>query len=379
MVTLALIAVLCLAHEPTRIDLDADAARQVVVDHEPGTYLGHVSTLLLEDRATILAAYPKGHGKGPIVLKRSVDGGRTWSDRLATPETWATSQETPTLFGLGGESLILFSGLYPIRAARSSDSGTTWSELEPIGDFGGIVAMGGVVRRGDEAFTAFFHDDGRFIRAGGTFEGMFTLYQTDSNDGGLTWSQPRTIWAGTDVHLCEPGVVWSPDGETLAILLRENRRVKNSHVMFSGDRAATWTEPRELPAWLTGDRHIAVNAPDGRIVVTFRFMARNDPWWGDWVAWIGDWDHIVASDPAGERSVDADAPMTGKPGARRPMLVRLKDNLGGSDCGYAGLEVLPDGTFVGTTYGTWAQGEKPSILCVRFTLEELDARLRDGE
>jgi hypothetical protein len=62
----------------------------VVVDREEGQYLGHVTTVLLEDGRTMLAVYPKGHGKGAIVLKRSSDGGRTWSARLPTPGNWAT-------------------------------------------------------------------------------------------------------------------------------------------------------------------------------------------------------------------------------------------------------------------------------------------------
>lgn len=196
---------------------------------------------------------------------------------MPTPSTWATSLETPTLHTLGKGSLILFSGLHPIRAARSYDSGATWSELAPIGDFGGIVAMGGVAALGDGRFMAFFHDDGRFLRANGSAKGTFTLYQTESTDAGASWSAPKPIWSGTDIHLCEPGVVWSPDGKALALLLRENRRAKNSHVMFSTDRAATWSSPRELPASLTGDRHIAAYAPDGRLVVTFRCMAKDDP------------------------------------------------------------------------------------------------------
>ena len=68
------------------VDLAGDTARQVVVDREPGQYLGHPTTVLLEDGKTILCVYPKGHGRGAIVYKRSPDGGRTWSERLPTPE-----------------------------------------------------------------------------------------------------------------------------------------------------------------------------------------------------------------------------------------------------------------------------------------------------
>ncbi len=343
-------------------DLNEDSGRQTVVDREPGQYLGHPTTLLLEDGRTILCVYPKGHGKGPIQFQRSTDGGRTWSGRLPTPKTWETSKETPTLHRVvdaaGKKRVIMFSGLYPVRMAVSEDDGATWSKLQPVGDFGGIVAMGDViaVRNQPGHYLAFFHDDGRFFANAGKATGIFTLYQTRSTDGGLTWGTPVAIQTSRDVHLCEPGLVRSPDGQQLAMLLRENRRVKNSHVMFSSDEGTTWSEPRELPGSLTGDRHTGKYAPDGRLFLSFRDVPKKgttSPTAGDWVGWVGTWDDIAE----------------GREGQYR---VRLKDNTKGNDCAYPGVEVLPDGTFVATTYGHWSQGEMPYILSVRFTLQELD-------
>ena len=53
------------------------------------------------------------------------------------------------------------------------------------------------------------------------------------------------------------------------------------------------------------------------------------------------------------------------------------DNKFRSDCCYPGVEILPDGTFVCTTYGHWTAGERPYIVSVRFTLPELDRQLRE--
>jgi len=345
------------------VDLAQEAHRQVVVDREPGQYLGHPTTVLLEDGRTILSVYPRGHGRGAIHLKRSTDGGRSWSGRLPVPDNWETSLETPTIHRVidsgGKERLIVWSGLFPARLAFSEDDGQTWSPLEPAGDWGGIVVMSSLepVRGRPGAYLAWFHDDGRFIREGAKPENpvVFRLYQVESADGGLTWSEPRELHADSAVHLCEPGALRSPDGQQLALLLRENSRRRNSHIMFSNDEGRTWTTPRELPGALTGDRHVGRYAPDGRLFLSFRDTTRQSATQGDWVGWVGRYEDLV----------------TGHEGQYR---VRFLENHHRWDCAYPGVEILPDGTFVVTTYGHWDPGQSPYVVSVRFTLAELDAR-----
>lgn len=363
-----LVAAMVHAEGPSRgytlplIDLAKETSRQVVVDREAKQYLGHPSTVLLEDGKSLLCVYPQGHGRGAIVYKRSQDGGRSWSERIPVPENWATSLETPTIHRVvdaaGKKRLIVWSGLYPARLAVSEDDGASWSPLRAVGDWGGIVVMGFVepLRTGAGHYLAMFHDDGRFMtpKPQQAKPVVFTLYQTTSTDGGLTWGRPEPVYHSSDVHLCEPGCFRSPDGKQLAVLLRENSRRKNSHVIFSNDEGKTWSSPRELPGSLTGDRHTGKYAPDGRLFISFRDTTLDSPTKGDWVAWVGTFDDIVQ----------------GREGQYR---VRLMDNLKGSDCAYPGVEVLPDGTFVTTTYGHWTAGEPAYVVSVRLTLTELDA------
>lgn len=342
------------------LDLDAQSERQVVVDREKGQYLGHPTTALLEDGKTILCVYPKGHGRGAILYKRSGDGGKTWSDRLPTPRSWTTSKETPTIHRVvdaqGKKRLIVWSGLYPARLAVSEDDGQSWSELKKAGDWGGIVVMGFVEKlKTPGHYLAMFHDDGRFFSAKAQMKKPveFTLYKTFSTDGGLTWSFPEAVYCSSAIHLCEPGCLRSPDGKQLAVLLRENSRRRNSHVIFSNDEGKTWTKARELPGSLTGDRHTGVYAPDGRLFISFRDTTLESKTKGDWVAWVGTYEDIV----------------NGREGQYR---VRLKKNHKSGDCAYPGVLALPDGTIVTTTYGHWTKGEPPYILSVRLTLKELD-------
>lgn len=389
MLELSLALAACAVAQPTPLiylDLAPDTARQVVVDREPGQYLGHVSTLLLPD-GDILAVYPMGHGRGPIILKRSTDGGRTWSPRLPVPDSWATSAECPSIHLLtdahGTQRLILWSGLFPARLSTSLDHGRTWSELTPAADgdpsdnapWGGIVVMGSVEAAGDLGrYLAWFHDDGRFFRAGGQRSQTFNLYQVETSDGGVTWGQPRSIFAGDQIWLCEPGTIRSPDRRTIAMLLREESRRKRSHLMLSHDEGRSWSDPVELPLSLTGDRHTLRYAPDGRLLVTFRdhtvrgsitgdqeasTVPGASPTEGDWVLWVGTYDDLIA----------------GRDGQYR---VRLMDNHRAWDCAYPGLEVLPDATIVTTTYGHWTAGQPPYIVSIRFTMDELDAAAAAG-
>jgi hypothetical protein len=338
------------------IDLAGQTFRQTIVDREKGQYLGHPTTVLLEDNKTIIAVYPKGHGRGAIVMKKSEDAGKTWSARLEVPKSWATSKEVPTIFPTvdkqGKKRLIMFSGLYPIRMAYSENNGATWSQLKAIGDYGGIVAMGCMIRMNNGDYVALFHDDGRFIKGSGKADKFF-VYSVRSSDGGMTWSVPTVIATHEIAHLCEPGFTRSPDGKKIVVFLRENSRRLNSFMIESTDEGDTWSEPQELPASLTGDRHVTKYTADGRLFITFRDTTHTSPTKGDWVAWVGTFEDI----------------MLGREGQYR---IRVMDNTKGADCAYPGLELLPDDTLVMTTYGHWTKDETAYIVTVHLKLAELD-------
>ena len=97
-------------------------------------------------------------------------------------------------------------------------------------------------------------------------------------------------------------------------------------------------------------------APDGRLFISFRDTTRESITQGDWVGWVGSFEDIV----------------DGREGQYR---IRLKDNKHRWDCAYPGVEILPDGTFVCTTYGHWTEGQTPWNLSVRFKQDDLDALL----
>ena len=337
------------------VDISQDKHRQVVVDREPGQYLGHPTTVLLADGRTMFCTYPLGHGGPSALLKKSTDGGLTWSDRLAVPENWRTARNCPCLHRLtdpaGIERLFVLEGNGPMRQAVSTDGGTTWTPFQPNG-LHCTVAPNTAIRISAGRYLILYareYGSGKNIR----------IWQSITADGGLTWQPERIVAHVYGAAPDEPGTIRSPDGKQILALMRENQRRCNSLFMVSKDDGQTWSVPAELPAALTGDRHMPRYAPDGRLVVSFRDMAHESPTYGDWIAWVGTYDDVLH----------------GREGQYR---IRLMDNLSGrtaadiTDCGYPGLEVLPDGTFVATTYGHWIQGEKAFIMSVRFNVQELD-------
>lgn len=361
------------------IDLSKDTGRMVLTDRQPGQYLGQPDSVLLDDNQTIITVYPKGHGKGPILMKKSTDGGRTWSDRLQTPVSWETSQETPTLYKVtkpdGTTRLELISGLPAspggFKTAYSDDEGLTWSEFTSYfantGKYG-WVAMASLTQlkkpdgSWDNKWMGIFHD--------GSYNNWKT-YLTFDASGNEQWSVPVRLLAEHNAveksaGLCEIEVVRSPDGRQLALLARAQFKKTNAMIAFSNDEGNTWTEPKEMQGALMGERHKAEYDPvSGRLLITFRDIIRrsaadlNDWVAGDWVAWVGTYDDLVNF----------------REGQYRVRLIEdFTPSVRSGDTGYAGNVVLPDGTYVLTSYGYFdAQDVRaPYIMTTRLKLSELD-------
>jgi photosystem II stability/assembly factor-like uncharacterized protein len=84
-------------------------------------------------------------------------------------------------------------------------------------------------------------------------------------------------------------------------------------------------------------------------------MAPESPTRGHFVAWVGTYEDIQKK----------------KPGEYR---VKLLHSYAGTDCGYPGMELLPDGTIIAITYiKYWDNSNKHSVVSTRFNIRETDA------
>lgn len=345
---------------PPTVDLSRDTARHVIIAQgDAKIYQGHPTTLLLPDGKTMFCVWGINHGGPCGPMKRSDDGGLTWSELLPVPDNWKTTRNCPTIWRLkdpkGVARLVVYTGQGPdgaMHVAHSTDEGRTWTPMrslglecvmpfctiEPIEGGRKLLGLTNIRRPGEKVEQR-----------------SNVIAQSISEDGGLTWAPWRVILDLPGLKPCEPWIVRSPDGRQLLTLLRENDR-REALFITSDDEGRTWSKEKKLPPGLYGDRHVARYAADGRLVVAMRDTggAYGSPTAPHFVAWVGRYEDIAS----------------GRDGQYR---VKLLHSYKGGDNGYPGLELLPDGTFVATTYIKYREGpERNSVVSARFKLAETD-------
>lgn len=349
------------------VDLSGDTVRQTVI--AAGTtnvYQGHPTTVLLPDGKTIYCVWCINHGGSAGPMARSDDGGKTWTRLDDTlPPGFKTHQNCPSIYRIVDPQdkarLWVFSawrekrfGDAAMPSIMSEDDGRTWKEMPPLGKaFRCVMAFSSVVRLTDGSTLGLYHRGPE-----GADRAPLEVLQAVTKDGGYTWSEPHVVAKVEGKNPCEPYVFRSPKGDELCCLIRENTHKGYSLVMFSGDEGATWSAPKDTAWALTGDRHNGVRTKDGRLVIAFRDQAPESPTKGHFVAWVGTYDDI-------------------KQGRQGQYRIKLLHGCKLFDLGYPGVELLPDGTIMATTYiKYWNDARKHSVVSTRFTLAETDALFR---
>lgn len=202
---------------------------------------------------------------------RSTDGGLTWSPRIPTV---VNSPHGPTQLADGR---LLYAGVElwtPARrvgVAESTDDGQTWRWLADI-----------PTRKGDD--SAQYHElhavetaDGKLvahIRTHNKEHNNETL-QTESADGGRTWSEPRSIgvW-GLPSHLLR-----LKNGHLL-MSYGHRRAPLGNQARLSTDNGKTWSEPLTISAdGTSGDLGYpsTVELDDGSLLTVWYELIKSQP------------------------------------------------------------------------------------------------------
>lgn len=362
-------------------------------------YLGHPD-LALADGGDLIVVYPQGHGRGKILMQRyEVSAGnnvRTWSEPLLdTPSSWENSQETPTIYRLtltdGSVKTVLISGCPSwngeekangFNCSVSDGDGYEWTEFtnwygeewateNDTKPYDIIVAMSSLTRmRGEDGqyidkWMGTFHDY--------SFTNYYT-YLTFDEQGNAVWSEPQVLVPDqrdyyAELGMCEVEIV--DTGDAWILLGRANARNSGSLACVSYDQGATWTEIKELPNCLTGDRHKAEYDPTtGKWLISFRqvltgketIFSSDRIMGAGWVAWTGDTQTLLNLALGNHDTGYGDALI---------LLGREKDTSANIDCGYSGTANV-DGTFTLVSYGEFDKSAtNPYIMAVTFRLSDL--------
>lgn len=340
------------------VDLSAERGRQIVIAKgTPDLYNGHPTTVMLDDNKSVFCVWTKGHGGAVGFLSVSRDGGKTWKAQQI-PADWTKTGNCPSIYKLtdkeGKQRLMVFAGSPQMSQSYSEDEGKTWSPVRSL-EKPCVMAFSTIIQLKNGDYLGMYHRG-----ANDKDRHPLTLWQSVSQDGGLTWGPSVMAGKKDNCSPCEPCIIRSPDGKQLLCVVRENRRNGHALMMLSNDEGQTWSDLRETPWGVTGDRHV-IKYVGNRLVAVFRDMAPNSPTKGHFVAWVGTYNDL--------------------PGyASGQYRVKLLHSYATSDCGYPGLEILPDGTIVATTYIKYTPGaEQHSIVSVRFNLDETDKKVAKGD
>ena len=168
----------------------------------------------------------------------------------------------PVLFQVPRKELILFYKEGPAPDAwwgmlkRSFDGGKTWSAAEKLPkDIYGPVKNKAVLLK-----------DGTLLCPSSSEDNDWRLHMEFTRDGGKTWSRTGPLNDGVTTSAIQPSVLFLPDGRLQLVCRSENGFVLQA---FSSDLGRTWTalEPSTLVNPNSGID--AVTLKDGRHVIVY--------------------------------------------------------------------------------------------------------------
>ena len=200
-------------------------------------------------------AVPGAPKQGPSL--RQVDVFRSGEGGYHTyriPALITTKNGTLLAFCEGRRNSSSDSGDIDLLLKRSFDNGKTWSEMQVVADMGEDTIGNPapvVERRSGEIILLMTRNPGRITEkqiVDGTAGGTRTVWITRSRDDGATWAPPREITAEAK----RPDWSWYATGPGNGIQLhngrlvipcdhiRKDNRAYHAHVIYSDDRGATW-------------------------------------------------------------------------------------------------------------------------------------------
>jgi sialidase-1 len=296
------------------------------------------------------------HGGGPvstIVVRRSTDEGRTWSDRAVVAQLTDRQRDgwlnCSRLVRLRDGALLLTVDCIPqnpppgahhfwcdnravVWLFRSEDNGRTWVGPRKTSVAGGIVPS--IRELSDGALligiTSFEEDN--------NWRQYQVVYR--STDQGRTWTGPTVVAKHPQRQPNEGDFVELPTGEVLCYMRDDEPGMKNGLKAISRDGGRTWGELYGSGPWVYSGRPAAALLSSGEVFLTTRVGA---PQSGH---------HLGAYVEPPEVALQP-TPLSGPvPAGARWALIDDDTNAERPDWGYSGWVELPDGSLYVVQYIT---------------------------
>lgn len=259
--------------------LTNNSERHVVIEKRQGHYTCFPDVCVAPN-GDLLAVYNEFDRhvstRSRLLLKRSADKGRTWSDPAYLR---SDVSHCPRLTLLSGGQLAMLDDAGH-QVFWSMDSGLSWSQHGMVGATHGLLDR--IIELDHETLLTTGHSHR------GTYPHPKTRQPTTeqmvyiSENRGRKW-RPYSVMAYDKwLVLCEASMTMLPDGSLLA-LLRENSMVyEPMYKSISRDSGRTWSPPAPTP--LIGHRPTMALTKSGKLLITYRDVGPS----GGTAAWLGD-------------------------------------------------------------------------------------------
>lgn len=231
------------------------------------------------------AAAAEGNSPGaPLLEQRDLFiAGRRGYAAYRIPSVVVTQQGTLLAFCEGRRNDATDSGDIDLLMRRSTDGGRTWSDQQVIWNDAGNTCGNPcpvVDRKTGTVHLLMTHNLGQDREPqiiDGTSAGTRTVWVSRSADDGRTWTAPAEITAATK----RPDWTWYATGPGAGVQLRSGRLIipcdhiergtkrYYSHVIYSDDRGRTWRRGGRTPTDKVNECE-AVELADGRLLLNMR-------------------------------------------------------------------------------------------------------------
>ncbi len=174
-----------------------------------------------------------------IVLKRSDDGGQTWSDPLYVCRCPGVAEQADPVLTVDERGRVFATWMndFAVYFSRSDDGGRSWTEP---------VAVDGDLRWSDKPWIATSGDgEDAYITFNGPGDSPGAPYTVSSDDAGETWSDPVDGVQTNELYWFAGGLTVTPEGTVIGshdVYEQDYKGRTFLRVLRSEDGGRTWDE-----------------------------------------------------------------------------------------------------------------------------------------